>query len=112
LHVGAEEDRCTEDALEGGYQPSVLCPTLLHTERVKHLRCASELNRLPLLTDRQRSQKNRNEPVLTPREAVRRMASHLKRKLAIASFVEQLARRGLLIGSPHSTNGREAKPRF
>jgi hypothetical protein len=69
LHVGAEEDRCTENALEGGYQPSVLCPTLLHAE-VKHLRRASKLNRLALLSDRQGGQKDRNEPVLSPRETI------------------------------------------
>ena len=70
LHVGAEEDRCSENSLEGGHQPSVLCPTLLHTERVEHLRCASELNRLALLADCQRGKKDRNEPVLAPWETV------------------------------------------
>ncbi|MCU1301913.1 MAG: hypothetical protein JWQ87_2197 [Candidatus Sulfotelmatobacter sp.] len=49
LHVGAEENRCAEDALKGGHQPSILSPTLLHAERVKHFRCASKLNRLALL---------------------------------------------------------------
>ena len=32
LHVGAEEDRRAEDALEGGDQPPVLCSALLHAE--------------------------------------------------------------------------------
>jgi hypothetical protein len=67
LHVSAEEDRCTKDPLESGHHPSVLCPTLLHAEGVQHLRSASELNRLALLTDRQRSQEDWNEPILTPR---------------------------------------------
>lgn len=70
LHVGAKEDRCTEDTLEGGHKPSVLCPALLHAKGVEHFRCASELNRLTLLADCQRGQKDRNKPVLSPRETV------------------------------------------
>ena len=70
LHIGAEEDRCSEDALERGDQSAVLCSALLHSEGVKHLRRASELNRLALLTDCQRGQEERNEPILTPPKTV------------------------------------------
>jgi len=70
LHVGAKKDRCTEDALEGGYQSAVRCPALLHAEGVKHLGRASKLNRLALLADCQCSEEDGNEPVLSPREEV------------------------------------------
>ncbi len=70
LHVGAEENRSAEDTLEGSHQSSVLCPTLLHAEGFKHLRRASELNRLALLADCQGGKEYRNEPVLSPGETV------------------------------------------
>ena len=70
LRVGTEEDGRAEDALEGSDQPSVLCPALLHTEGIKHLRRASELNRLALLTYCQRCQEDRNQAVLPPRKTV------------------------------------------
>ena len=109
LHVGAEEDRCAEDALESGDQSSVLCPALLHTEGIKHLRRASKLNRLALLTYCQRCQEDRNQAVLSPRETVRRMACHLKRELAIASLMEKLAGSGLLDrqSAEHEWSGRK-----
>lgn len=96
LHVCSEEDGCTEDALEGGYQPSVLGSTLLHAEGVQHLRRASKLNRLALLPDCQRSKEDRDEPVLAPGKPVRGMAGHLKRELAVAPLMKQLAGRGFL----------------
>jgi hypothetical protein len=70
LHVGAEENRSAEDALEGSHQPSVLCSALLHAEGFKHLRRAPKLNRLALLANCQRGQEDRDEPVLAPRETV------------------------------------------
>lgn len=70
LHVGAEENRRAEYALERSHQSSVLCPALLHPEGFKHLGRASELNRLALLADCQRCQEDRNESVLSPVESV------------------------------------------
>ena len=71
-------------------------PTLLHAERVKHFRRASELNRLALLADCQCSEEDWNEPVLPPRKTVRGMTGHLKRELAVAPLGGQLAGGGLL----------------
>src|SRR5258708_4779213 len=57
---------------------------------------ASKLDRLALLADCQRRQEYRNESVLAPRETVGWMTGHLKRELAVAPFMEQLARSGFL----------------
>ena len=70
LGIGAEKDGGAEDSLEGLDQAAILRSTLLHAEGVKHLRRATELNRLTLLADRQRSEKDRNEPVLAPWKTV------------------------------------------
>ena len=44
LRVGAEEDRRSEDPLEGSDQAAILRTTLLHAEGVQHLGCAIECN--------------------------------------------------------------------
>jgi hypothetical protein len=49
--------------------------------------CAAEGNRLFLLPRGQRREKNRNKPIVTPWQPVRRMASHPKLKLAVAAFL-------------------------
>jgi hypothetical protein len=51
-------------------------------------RTASEIRRP---ADCQCGQKDWNQPILAPRKSVSRVAGHLKRKLAIAPFVEQLS---------------------
>ena len=69
-------------------QPTILRAALLHAERVQHLRCASKVNRLALLPDRQRRQENGNESILSPGQTVARMPGDLKRELAVAPFMK------------------------
>jgi len=83
LRIGPEEDRRPEDPLERAHEPAILCSTLLHAERVQHLRRAPETNHATPLFDRQRGEKNRHEPVLTPGQPVCRMAGDLKKKLPV-----------------------------
>jgi hypothetical protein len=40
------------------------------------------------------------------------LSGHLKQKMSISPFVQQLPDCGRFTGSPHNTNGREANPKF
>src|SRR4051794_29263624 len=66
--IGTEEDRGTEDALEGFDEPSVFFSTFAHTEGMEHLGARTESNRLTLLLDGQRSQIDQNQPILSIRQ--------------------------------------------
>src|SRR5579884_2307622 len=96
LRIRAEEDRRSEDPLERAHEPAILCSTLLHAERVQHLRRTAEANHAAPLFDRKRREKNRHEPVLTPGQTVSWMACHLKKKLAISAFMHELTCHGPL----------------
>jgi hypothetical protein len=92
LRVRAKEDRCSENALESSYETSVLGSALLHPKGVQHFSCAAKPNYPVLLTNGERRQKDRNDPILAPRKAVRRMSGHLKQKMSIPPFVQELSR--------------------
>jgi hypothetical protein len=68
LCVSAEEDRGPENPLEGTNQTPVLGTALLHGKRVEHLRGTFEGDPRILLADRERRQKNGNQPILPPRQ--------------------------------------------
>ena len=70
LCVGPEEDRCSEDPLERRHEAPVLRSALLHPEGVQHFSRAAEPNYSVLLTNGERSQKERDEPVLPPRQSI------------------------------------------
>jgi hypothetical protein len=90
--VGAEEDGCPEDPLEGSDQTTILRTTLLHRERVQHLRGAFKSDPRTFLADRERRQKNGDQPILPPGQTVARMPGDLQNELAVPSFVEEAAR--------------------
>jgi hypothetical protein len=91
LRVCAQEYRCTENALEGCNQTAILRAALLQAEDVQHFGCASQCDRLRLLSHGECREKNGHEPVLAPRYAVLGMASDLKNELAVSAFVDQSA---------------------
>lgn len=90
LRVGSEKNRGTENSLKCGHQAAVLRSTLLHAERIQHLRRATESDHPVLLTDGESRKNRRNKPVLSPRQAVRWMPGHLKQKVSVSSFMEEL----------------------
>jgi hypothetical protein len=92
LAVGAEEDGRPKDALKSSSEAPVLRTALLHAEGVQHLCSAAKGNARCLLTNRKCRQKDRDEPVVTPRQAVARVPRDLENELAIVSFVKQAAR--------------------
>jgi hypothetical protein len=88
LGVGSKEDGRPENALKGSNESPILRTALLHAEGVQHLRSAAEGNPCCLLTNRKCRQKDRYEPVLTPRQSVTRVSDDLQNELAIAPFVQ------------------------
>ena len=105
LRVGAKEDRRAEDAFERGDQASVLRPTLLQAESVKHFRRAAEPNNPVLLPNGERGQKDRHQSVLPPWQAVGRVSGHLKQELSIATLVKELPCCGLSDGKSAKDKG-------
>src|SRR6476660_2714468 len=89
LDVRAKEYRRAKYSLERCDQTAILRPALLHSEHVQHFGCAPEGDRLFLLSYSQRCEKNGNQPVLSPRHPVRRMAGDLEKKLAVSALVDQ-----------------------
>ena len=65
-HVGAEEDRGSEHALEGGYQAPVFLTSGVHTKALKHFSRGAEANRLTLLLHCKSRQENGHESILSP----------------------------------------------
>ena len=110
LRIGTEEDGRPEDALECAYQPAVLGTALLHPEGLQHIASTEKGNGPLLLPDCQRGQEDRYEPVLPPRQAVRRVTGHLQQELAIAAFMQQDALRGSLHRQATQDEGARSKP--
>jgi hypothetical protein len=110
LRIGPEENRRSEDPLERAHEPAILCSTLLHAERVQHLRCAAEADHPTPLFDRKRGEKNRHEPVLTPGQAVSWMAGHLKKKLPVPALMQELARQRPLYREPAENEWTRSEP--
>jgi hypothetical protein len=77
-----------EDPLEGCDQPAVLGTTLLHSKRVQHLSGALECDPWSLLSDSEHRQKDRDQPVLAPRQSIARMSGDLEHELTVAAFME------------------------
>ena len=98
LRIGAEEACGAKDSFKPADKPPILGAALLHAKIVEHLCSTREEDRLVLLADRERGQEDRNQAVLTPRQAIARMTGYLKEKLSVTAFMEQNARRGFLNG--------------
>jgi hypothetical protein len=92
LGVGAEEDGRAKNALKSSDEAPILGTALLHAEGVQHIRRAVEGNLRCLLTNRESREEDRDEPILTPRQAETRVSGDLQNELAIASLVEQATR--------------------
>jgi hypothetical protein len=112
LGVSAEEDRRSKDPLESRYETPVLRSALLHPERVQHFSRAAEPNYSVLLTNREGGQKDRDEPVLAPRQSVRGVPGNLKQKMAVPSLVENLSRLRALYGQAAQHKGAGSKPKI
>jgi hypothetical protein len=89
LSVCLEEDGRPEDRLERFDQSLVLGSPLLHAEDVEHLSGACEGDRVALLADSQSGEKDRDEPMLSPRQAVLWVPGRLENELPVTSFVQQ-----------------------
>src|ERR1700691_815625 len=77
LRIAAEENRCAKDSLKSAKQPSVLGAALLHAKGVQHFGRTPEGDRLPLLPDCQSCQEDRDQAVLSPRQAVVGLTGYL-----------------------------------
>jgi hypothetical protein len=88
MRIGSKKDRGSEDSLKCANQSTVLGAALLHSESVEHLRCAGERDPARSLPVRQRSQEQRNEPILPPRQSVVGMPGYEEDKLAVATFMD------------------------
>jgi hypothetical protein len=86
--VRIEEDCGAEDPFECCNDPPILLSTFTHSKRFQHLGCALESDSLTFLLNRQRREKNGNDPVLAEGHAVIWVASDLKHKIAVPSFVK------------------------
>src|SRR5580658_9337378 len=89
LHIRAEEDGGTEDALESADQPAVLGTALLHAESVQHFKGARECYGSALLSDRQGGEEDGDQAILAPGQAIGRMTGDLQQELSVAAFVQQ-----------------------
>jgi hypothetical protein len=87
LRIAAKEDRCAEYPLKRGNQAAILRPALLQPKDVEHFGSTAEGDGLLLLSHGQCGEKDRNQSVLTPGQAVCGMTSHLEQKLAIPSLM-------------------------
>ncbi len=89
LRIRSEEDRRTKHALEGRDQAPVLRSALLHAKDIQHFSSAAERDGLFLLPHCECREKNGNQPILSPRNAVVRVSYDLQNELAIPTFVHQ-----------------------
>ena len=105
LSVRTEEDRRSEDPLERRHETPVLCPALLHPKGVQHFSRAAEPNYSVLLTNREGGQKDRDEPILTPWQSVPGVPGHLKKKMSVSPFMQDLTRLRTLYGQPTQYKG-------
>jgi len=85
----SEKDGCSEDPFECVDQPTVLLAPGLHSKCVQHLSGRAEADRLTFLLNRQGSQEDRYEPVLTERHTELWMTSHVEHEPAISAFIQQ-----------------------
>jgi hypothetical protein len=77
LSVRAEKNRRAENALERSDQPPVLGTALLDTEGIEHFGGAAERDPRGLLPNCHRSQKDRNQPILSPWKPIAWVAGDL-----------------------------------
>ena len=92
LGVGAKKDGGAEDPLKGSHQVPILGTSLLQAERIEHLGGASEGDLLPLLANGEGSQENRDQSILSPREAVVGMSRHLEEEMSVSPLMEKFPR--------------------
>ena len=89
LSVRAEENCRAEDALKVSDQAPVLGTALLDTECVQHFGGAVERDPSRLLPNCHCGQKDRNQSILSPGEAIARMTRDLKHEATVPPFVKE-----------------------
>ena len=93
LCISTKENRRAKDPLKCPDQSPILRSALLHAEGVQHVGGICKCDRAALLTNGQCSQKNRHKAILTPRNAITWVASHLEDEPAVPPLMEQATRR-------------------
>jgi hypothetical protein len=96
LSIRAKEDRRAEDTMERSHEPAVLRTALLHPERIQHLRRAAESDPRTLLPDRERREKDWDQPVLPPWQSEARLSCDLQDKLPVTALMQQASWSGPL----------------
>jgi hypothetical protein len=107
LCIRSEEYRRAEDSLERSDEAPVLRSTLLHPEGIQHLRSAIESDPRTLLPYRQGREKDRDEPILPPRQSVARMPGNLQNELSVSALVKKASR----CRSFHGQTAKDERPR-
>ena len=92
LYVSPEEDRCSKRTAGKPLRDVGTTFRPVASEGVEHFRRAAEPNRPILLPNGKRGEQDRNEPILSPRQSIGGMSGHLKQKMTVASFVQDLSR--------------------
>jgi site-specific DNA recombinase len=96
LRIGAKEDRGSENPLKGADKAPVLRAPLLQPEDVEHLGSTLEGNPPTPLANRQRGEKDRDQPVLSPRQAIGGMTGDLKQELSVTTLMQKASLCGTL----------------
>ncbi len=89
LGVRPEKDRSAEDALESSDQSPVLGTALLDIEFIEYFGGTIEGDPGGLLPNGHRCQKDRNQPILSPREFIAGVTGDLEHEASVAPFVKE-----------------------
>jgi len=100
LTIRSEEDCRSENSLERSYETPVLRAALLHAEGVQHCGGTFECNLRRFLPDRLRREKDRDQPILSPRQTVARVPCDLQDEVSIPALMQQTAGRRAPYGEP------------
>jgi hypothetical protein len=87
------KDGRSKDALERGDNTAVFFAALRHAEHFEDRRPGFEPHRLALLADCESCQKDRNQSILSVRQAERGMSGDLQLEMAVLAFVQKSAAR-------------------
>ena len=112
LSVRSEEDRGAEDALERSNQSPVLGTALLNAEGIEHFGGAVESDPRGLLSNCHRCQKDRNQSILSPWEAVARVTGDLKHESTVPPFMKETSSRRALHRQPTKHKRPRGEPQI
>src|SRR5207237_356880 len=91
LRIRSKKNRRTKDSLKCRNEAAILRAALLHSEDVQHFSGTAECDGLLLLSHGECGKEDGNEAILSPRNSVRRVPGHLKKKLAVPTFMQERA---------------------